>query len=128
MAAIAAEDSPTKPVINPKDDTIFQGKNLNIMIPRTSLSEFGRAVEGPSLPTSPETPGKRKRVQHDYRRLSSSGYLEEEYGDYRQRYNSSTSDSDLSPSPVNRRIRSMSGSRGDHENIFASLGAGNCCF
>ena len=126
MAALAAVDQSTKPNgTERKDENGILGKNLNIMIPRSSFSDTNRAVDNNSVPTSPETPGKRRRVQHDYRRLSSSGYLEEEYGDYRQRYNSSTSDSDLSPSPVRPpRIRSISGSRGENDNIFVNLTAG----
>ncbi|XP_072038776.1 uncharacterized protein [Amphiura filiformis] len=129
MAAVAAVDQSTKTNgIETKDENGFSGKNLNIMIPRSNFNDMTRATESISLPTSPETPGKRRRVQHDYRRLSSSGYLEEEYGDYRQRYNSSTSDSDLSPSPVRPpRIRSISGSRGENDNIFANLTTGPDC-
>ena len=42
---------------------------------------------------SPET-GKRRRIQHDYRRLSSSGYLDDYTGSGRERRFSSTSDSE----------------------------------
>lgn len=127
MAAIAAAtDSITKPNgIETSDENGLLGNQLNIMIPRSHFNDTSRAAESPLVPTSPETPGKRRRVQHDYRRLSSSGYMEEEYGDYRQRYNSSTSDSDLSPSPVRPRIRSISGSRGDPDPIFANISGGN---
>lgn len=58
-----------------------------------------------SNPTSPDQ-RKRRRTNHDYRRLSSSGYMEEVYGDYKQRYSSESSD--LSPSPVRQRSRSSS--------------------
>ena len=47
---------------------------------------------------SPETGGKRRRVQHDYRRLSSSGYVDDYIG--RERRFSSTSESELSLSPT----------------------------
>lgn len=68
--------------------------------------------------SSPEY-GKRRRVQHDYRRLSSSGYMEDMYNDYRQRY-SSTSDPELSPSPSRQKHRPSS--RGDEPgNSFYQL-------
>ncbi|XP_072176222.1 lysine-specific demethylase RSBN1L-like [Diadema setosum] len=60
--------------------------------------------------------GKRRRVQHDYRRLSSSGYTEDIYP-YRQRY-SSTSDPELSPSPSRHSQRnSRSSSRGEERDL-----------
>ena len=62
---------------------------------------------------SPEC-GKRRRAQHDYRRLSSSGYMEDTYCDYRQRY-SSTSDPELSPSPNRQKHRSSS--RGEERDL-----------
>ena len=49
-----------------------------------------------------ETPGKRKRVQHDYRRLSSSGYVDDVEG--RDRF-SSTSESEFSTSPTPPKVK-----------------------
>lgn len=46
------------------------------------------------LSVSPETPGsKRKRVQHNYRRLSSSGYLDDYEG--KDRFTGSTAENDI---------------------------------
>ncbi|GAB1609887.1 uncharacterized protein LOC106867373 isoform X1 [Argonauta hians] len=52
----------------------------------------------PDACPSPES-GKRKRIQHDYRRLSSSGYMDD-YASGKERRFSSTSDSDVSSSPA----------------------------
>ncbi|XP_002738396.1 lysine-specific demethylase 9-like [Saccoglossus kowalevskii] len=53
---------------------------------------------------SPDT-GKRKRIQHNYKRLSSSGYLDEVYADGRRRFSSTASESELSPSPPKHKAR-----------------------
>ncbi|XP_071816794.1 uncharacterized protein [Apostichopus japonicus] len=63
------------------------------------------SLNSDSNPTSPDQ-RKRRRTNHDYRRLSSSGYTEEVYGDYKQRYSSESSD--LSLSPVRQRSKSLS--------------------
>ncbi|XP_071960433.1 lysine-specific demethylase RSBN1L-like [Antedon mediterranea] len=60
--------------------------------------------------------GKRRRVQHNYRRLSSSGYTEDMYTDYKQRY-SSTSESDISPPPSAAKIRRQSPARRSEEQL-----------
>ena len=52
---------------------------------------------------SPETGGKRRRVQHDYRRLSSSGYVDDYIG--RERRFSSTSESEMSLSPTPPKVK-----------------------
>ncbi|XP_070559135.1 lysine-specific demethylase RSBN1L-like [Ptychodera flava] len=57
-----------------------------------------------NLSFSPDT-GKRKRIQHDYKRLSSSGYLDEVYADRRRRFSSTASESELSPSPPKSKSR-----------------------
>lgn len=49
-------------------------------------------------PESPTTPTKRKRVQHDYRRLSSAGYVDD-YERGRERF-SSDKEENSSPSPT----------------------------
>ncbi|XP_033118201.1 lysine-specific demethylase RSBN1L-like [Anneissia japonica] len=58
------------------------------------------------VPVAVET-GKRRRAHHNYRRLSSSGYTENVYSDYKQRY-SSTSESDISPPPSTAKVRRQS--------------------
>ncbi|XP_066284391.1 lysine-specific demethylase RSBN1L-like [Branchiostoma lanceolatum] len=53
--------------------------------------------------TSPDQVGKRKRVQHDYRRLSNSGYWDDYKEAKPRRFSDSyTSDSDLSPTAAPR--------------------------
>ena len=54
-------------------------------------------THSPDPCSSPEV-GKRRRIQHDYRRLSSSGYLDD-YEARRERRFSSESDPSQSPSP-----------------------------
>ena len=56
------------------------------------------ASNSPDPCSSPEV-SKRRRIQHDYRRLSSAGYLDD-YETRNQRRFSSESDPSLSPSPV----------------------------
>ena len=56
------------------------------------------ATSSPDPSSSPEV-SKRRRIQHDYRRLSSAGYLDD-YETRNQRRFSSESDPSLSPSPV----------------------------
>lgn len=58
---------------------------------------------------SPES-GKRKRIQHDYRRLSSSGYMDD-YVSGKERRFSSTSDSDVSSSPASPKPKTNSSSK-----------------
>ncbi|XP_071810046.1 lysine-specific demethylase RSBN1L-like [Asterias amurensis] len=112
MAALVADDSQTTHVVDDKNDSEnnifakFQNEVSTVQDPTVELS-----------PTSPEI-GKRRRVQHDYRRLSSSGYLEEVYSDYRQRY-SSTSESEVSTTPCAVKIvrtRSYSPGRASDES------------
>ena len=55
-------------------------------------------TNSPDPCSSPEV-SKRRRIQHDYRRLSSAGYLDD-YETRNQRRFSSESDPSLSPSPV----------------------------
>ena len=67
---------------------------------------------------SPDYPGKRKRVQHDYRRLSKSGYVED-YATREKRF-SSTSDSEVSTSPTPPKMKSkgdglLNGTSGKHK-------------
>ena len=54
---------------------------------------------------SPET-GKRKRIQHDYRRLSNSGYLDDYVSSRERRFSSASDNSDvnMSPSPPKNKI------------------------
>ncbi|XP_061178788.1 uncharacterized protein LOC133187435 isoform X2 [Saccostrea echinata] len=70
--------------------------------PHLIVSQQGGQIPDPCI--SPDT-GKRKRIQHDYRRLSNSGYLD----DYicREGRFSSTSDSDIgiSPSPPKIKVK-----------------------
>ncbi|XP_077988888.1 lysine-specific demethylase 9-like [Glandiceps talaboti] len=61
-------------------------------------------VSNDNLSLSPDT-GKRKRIQHDYKRLSSSGYLDEVYADRRRRFSSTASESELSPTPPKSKAR-----------------------
>lgn len=55
-------------------------------------------AHSPEPCSSPEV-GKRRRIQHDYRRLSSAGYLDD-YETRRERRFSSESDPSQSPSPT----------------------------
>lgn len=57
---------------------------------------------------SPDS-GKRKRIQHDYRRLSSSGYMDDYVGGKERRF-SSTSDSDMSSSPASPKSKGSASS------------------
>jgi hypothetical protein len=70
--------------------------------PHLTVSQQGGQISDPCI--SPDT-GKRKRIQHDYRRLSNSGYLD----DYvcREGRFSATSDSDIgiSPSPPKTKVK-----------------------
>ncbi|XP_062575093.1 uncharacterized protein LOC134237026 isoform X2 [Saccostrea cucullata] len=70
--------------------------------PHLTVSQQGGPIPDPCI--SPDT-GKRKRIQHDYRRLSNSGYLD----DYvcREGRFSATSDSDvgISPSPPKVKVK-----------------------
>ncbi len=50
---------------------------------------------------SPDYPGKRRRIQHDYRRLSSSGYAD----DYVGREKRFSSDSEVSTSPTPPKVK-----------------------
>lgn len=54
---------------------------------------------------SPET-GKRKRIQHDYRRLSNSGYLDDYVSVRERRFSSASDNSDVnnSPSPPKNKV------------------------
>ena len=66
---------------------------------------------------SPDYPGKRKRIQHDYRRLSNSGYVEDSVT---KRF-SSTSDSEVSTSPTPPKMKGkgeslLNGSSGKQNN------------
>ena len=112
MAALVADDSQTTHVVDDKNDSennIFAKFQNEVSTAQDSTVELS--------PTSPEI-GKRRRVQHDYRRLSSSGYLEEVYSDYRQRY-SSTSESEVSTTPCAVKIvrtRSYSPGRASDES------------
>lgn len=72
------------------------------------------SLQTDSNPTSPDG-RKRRRTNHDYRRLSSSGYMEKGYEDYRQRYSSESSD--LSPSPIRQRSKSSTSSKGDEKDL-----------
>ena len=67
---------------------------------------------------SPDYPSKRKRVQHDYRRLSNSGYVED-YATREKRF-SSTSDSEVSTSPTPPKMKGkgeglLNGTSGKHK-------------
>lgn len=74
------------------------------------------SLNSDSNPTSPDQ-RKRRRTNHDYRRLSSSGYTEEVYGDYKQRYSSESSD--LSLSPVRQRSKSL-GKSDERDTLITS--------
>lgn len=52
----------------------------------------------PDTCPSPDT-GKRRRIQHDYRRLSNSGYLDDYVSGRERRFSSASDNSDLSMSP-----------------------------
>ena len=58
-----------------------------------------QAIPGLTDPCSSPEFGKRRRIQHDYRRLSSSGYLDD-YETSRERRFSNESDNTSSPSPT----------------------------
>ncbi|XP_052824727.1 uncharacterized protein LOC106867373 isoform X1 [Octopus bimaculoides] len=86
----------------------------------TQVSDAKRPKLSASLPSpghqqlpdpcaSPES-GKRKRIQHDYRRLSSSGYMDD-YVSGKERRFSSTSDSDVSSSPASPKPKTNSSSK-----------------
>ncbi len=88
-----------------------QGENGEVVTSHAVSQHQNKNLHNPKLPPiklptdsksdaciSPDYPGKRRRVQHDYRRLSSSGYVD----DYvtREKRFSSTSDSEVSMSPT----------------------------
>lgn len=75
-----------------------ENKSIPLDCKKTKLSPIHMPGDRKTDPCiSPENGGKRKRVQHDYRRLSSSGYVDDYIG--RERF-SGTSESDLSLSPT----------------------------
>lgn len=60
----------------------------------------------PDTCSSPDT-GKRKRIQHDYRRLSNSGYLDDYSTSRERRFSSTSENSDISMSPSPPKIKTV---------------------
>ena len=83
---------------------VAQNQNKNSPHQKTPKLAIKLPIEPKADPCiSPDYPGKRKRVQHDYRRLSNSGYVVE---DSVTRRFSSTSDSEVSTSPTPPKMKS----------------------
>ena len=87
-------------LMNTQMETEHQNMDMLPPLPRPGTPSKLPLIQMPienkmDLCISPD-PGKRRRIQHDYRRLSSSGYVDDYTG--RERF-SSTSESELSPTP-----------------------------
>ena len=93
-AAHVAKDSKHKQQTQTPPESPVEHKRPRLVSPQT-----------PRLPDpciSPDT-GKRRRIQHDYRRLSNSGYLDD-YVAKERRYSSTDSEMSPSTSPVKPRL------------------------
>jgi len=83
-------------------------QNTTVPVKTIGLSPMHIAAERKSeASASTETPGKRRRIQHDYRRLSSSGYADDYQGSRRERFSSTEESSETSTSPPTPKVKPL---------------------
>lgn len=81
-----------------KQDDIGNGMSSS---PDSKRQKISTGIPDPCV--SPDAGTKRRRIQHDYRRLSNSGYLDDYVG-REGRFSTSDSDMSCSPSPPKQKV------------------------